>query len=233
MQVDQHIRNLKFLRSKVGKAKTPKDHEKIGKEVTEAIKKLGCNPDKIFYTINSNKVPNLSVKKAVRTRVGTKKIGEGEYGEIFFGCVDKECKKDIAIKIQQESLKSEYKIGKMLNKLGGVTMYALETCGKRNIMYSEYVNGGALEDYIKKNITKLRPIHFRFIITDVLYNLYRIHKKYPSFRHNDLHGKNVLLRTRAPTLKTTIYKIGNMNLEVEDIGLDTLLTDYGLSYTDT
>jgi tRNA A-37 threonylcarbamoyl transferase component Bud32 len=233
MQVDQHIRNLKFLRSKVGKAKTPKDHEKIGKEVTEAIKKLGCNPDKIFYTINSNKVPNLSVKKAVRTRVGTKKIGEGEYGEIFFGCVDKECKKDIAIKIQQESLKSEYKIGKMLNKLGGVTMYALETCGKRNIMYSEYVNGGALEDYIKKNITKLRPIHFRFIITDVLYNLYRIHKKYPSFRHSDLHAKNILINTDTPTLEKTEMKIDTITLKVEDVGIKTLLTDYGLSSTST
>ena len=28
---------------------------------------------------------------------------------------DKECKKDIAIKIQRESLKTEYKIGKMLS----------------------------------------------------------------------------------------------------------------------
>src|SRR6056300_1417531 len=233
MQVDQHIRNLKFLRSKVGKAKTPKDHEKIGKEVTEAIKKLGCNPDKIFYIINSNKVPNLSVKKAVRTRVGTKKIGEGEYGEIFFGCVDKECKKDIAIKIQQDSLKSEYKIGKMLNKLGGVTMYALETCGKRNIMYSEYVNGGALEDYIKKNITKLRPIHFRFIVTDVLYNLYRIHKKYPSFRHSDLHAKNILINTDTPTLEKMEMKIDTITLKVEDVGIKTLLTDYGLSSTST
>ena len=107
MQVDQHIKNLRFLRAKVGKARTPKDHEKIGKEITEAIKKLGCNPNKIFYTINGGKTPNLTVKKSVRTRLGTRKIGEGEYGEIFFGCVDKECKKDIAIKIQRESLKTE------------------------------------------------------------------------------------------------------------------------------
>lgn len=233
MQVDQHIRNLRFLRAKVGKAKTPKDHEKIGKEVTEAIKKLGCNPNKIFYTINDNKTPNLTVKKSVRTRLGTRKIGEGEYGEIFFGCVDKECKKDIAIKIQSESLKSEYKIGKMLNGLGGVNMYALETCGRKNIMYSEYVNGGALEDYIKKNIDKLRPIHFRFIVTEILYNLYSIHKKYPSFRHSDLHAKNILINTDTPTLKKTEMKIDKITLNVEDVGIRTLLTDYGLSSTST
>jgi len=233
MQVDQHIKNLAVIRRKAIKANTPRDHEKIGKAVIDAIKKLGCNPEKIFYTINGNTTPNLSIRKASRTRVGTKKIGEGEYGEIFYGCVDKQCKNEIAIKIQRESMSSEYKIGKLLSKLGGVNSYALEKCKDRDIMYSEYANGGALEPYIIKNRVSLRPIHFRFIITDVLYNLYRIHKKYPSFRHNDLHGKNVLLRTRAPTLKTTIYKIGNMNLEVEDIGLDTLLTDYGLSYTDT
>ena len=233
MQVEQHIKNLAVIRRKVGKTNTPRDHKKIGKEVTEAIKKLGCNPDKIFYTINGNVTPNLSINKAVRTRVGTKKIGEGEYGEIFYGCVDKRCKNEIAIKIQEESLTTEYKIGKLLSKLGGVNPYALEKCKDRNVMYSEYANGGALEPYIMKNKNALRPIHFRFIITDVLYNLYRIHKKYPSFRHSDLHGKNILLRTRTPTLNVSKYKIGKMTLDVEDIGLETLLTDYGLSSTGT
>lgn len=151
MQVEQHIKNLAVIRRKVGKTNTPRDHEKIGKEVTEAIKKLGCNPDKIFYTINGNVTPNLSIKKAVRTRVGTKKIGEGEYGEIFYGCVDKRCKNEIAIKIQKESMTTEYKIGKLLSKLGGVNPYALEKCKDRNVMYSEYANGGALEPYIMKN----------------------------------------------------------------------------------
>ena len=40
MQVKQHIKNLAVIRRKVGKTNTPRDHEKIGKEVTEAIKKL-------------------------------------------------------------------------------------------------------------------------------------------------------------------------------------------------
>ena len=78
------MRNLRVIRAKVGKARTPKDHEAISKEITEAIRKIGCNPNKIFYTINNNKTPNFSVKKAIRTKVGTKKIGEGEYGEVFF-----------------------------------------------------------------------------------------------------------------------------------------------------
>lgn len=85
MQVEQHIKNLAVIRRKVGKTNTPRDHEKIGKEVTEAIKKLGCNPDKIFYTINGNVTPNLSIKKAVRTRVGTKKIGEVNMARFFMG----------------------------------------------------------------------------------------------------------------------------------------------------
>lgn len=233
MQVDQHIKNLKFLRAKVGKAKTPKDHEKIGKEVIEAITKLGCNPNKIFYTINDNKTPNISVRKAVKAKLGTRKIGAGEYGEIFYGCVDKACKKDIAIKIQSKTLKDEFKIGKMIETMGGVTMYAHEQCGIRDIMYSEYANAGALEDFLLKNKTTLRPIHYRFIVTQMLYNLYRIHKKYPSFRHNDLHAKNILVKTDTPTLEKRVYKVGNYNLTVEDVGIETLITDYGLSTINT
>lgn len=231
MQVEQHMRNLRVIRAKVGKARTPKDHEAISKEITEAIRKIGCNPNKIFYTINNNKTPNFSVKKAIRTKVGTKKIGEGEYGEVFFGCVDKECKKDIAIKVQTEPLDIEYKIGKLISKLGGVNMYALESCKGKHIMYSEYANDGALEEFINKNSRTLRPIHYRFMITQVLYNLYRIHKKYPSFRHSDLHAKNILVNTDTPTLKINTYKIGNMTLNVEDVGLNLMLTDYGLSST--
>lgn len=229
MQVEQHMRNLRVIRAKVGKARTPKDHEAISKEITEAIRKIGCNPNKIFYTINNNKPPNFSVKKAFRTKVGTKKIGEGQYGEVFFGCVDKECKKDIAIKVQTEPLGREYKIGKLMSKLGGTKMYAQESCKGKHIMYSEYANGGALEEYIDKNVANLRPIHFRFMITQVLYNLYRIHKKYPSFRHNDLHAKNILVSIDTPTLKTETYKIGNTTLNVEDVGLRVMLSDYGLS----
>ena len=231
MQVEQHMRNLRVIRAKVGKARTPKDHEAISKEITEAIRKIGCNPNKIFYTINNNKPPNFSVKKAIRTKVGTKKIGEGEYGEVFFGCVDKECKKDIAIKVQTEPLGIEYKIGKLISKFGGVNMYALESCKGKHIMYSEYANDGALEDFINKNSRMLRPIHYRFMITQVLYNLYRIHKKYPSFRHSDLHAKNILVNTDTPTLKINTYKIGNTTLKVEDVGLNLMLTDYGLSST--
>lgn len=232
MQVEQHARNLKAIRAMVGKARTPKDHEAIGKQVLKAIKTIGCNPNKILYTINNNRTPNLSVRKAIRTKVGTKKIGAGEYGAVFFGCVDKECKKDVAIKIQTESLKSEYEIGKLIQKYGGVHVYAYENCKDKHIMYSEYVNGGALEEFIKMRVNTLRPIHYRTIITQVLYNLYRIHNKYPSFRHSDLHAKNILINIDEPTLKKEKYTIGKIVLTVEDVGIKTFLTDYGLSTTD-
>ena len=229
MQVEQHMRNLSVIRGKVGKARTPKDHEAISKEITEAIKKIGCNPNKIFYTINNNRPPNFSVKKAIRTKVGTKKIGEGEYGEVFFGCVDKECKKDIAIKVQTGTLRREFRIGKVVSEFGGTKVYAHENCKNKHIMYSEYVNGGTLEEFMNKRSNTLRPIHYRSIITQVLYNLYKIHKQYPSFRHNDLHIKNILVNIDTPTLKTETYKIGKTTLNVEDIGLKLLINDYGLS----
>ena len=49
-------------------------------------------------------------------------------GEVFLGCVDKECKKPVAIKVSNDSNKYEYKIGKRIEKLSGTRMYAYQEC---------------------------------------------------------------------------------------------------------
>jgi len=62
MQIDQHIRNLRFIRGKVGKARTPKDHEKIGKEVSDAIKKIVVIQTRYFTQLTIT-VPQISQLK--------------------------------------------------------------------------------------------------------------------------------------------------------------------------
>ena len=63
-------------------------------------------------------------------------------GEVFLGCVDKECKKPVAIKISNGSNRYEYKIGKRIEKLSGMRMYAYQECvnekkKKYSIIYTE------------------------------------------------------------------------------------------------
>ena len=93
-------------------------------------------------------------------------------GEVFLGCVDKECKKPVAIKISNGSNRYEYKIGKRIEKLSGMRMYGYQECvnekkKRYSIIYTEYANSGTLSTFIKNNISTLRPIHLRTIVTHI------------------------------------------------------------------
>jgi len=108
-------------------------------------------------------------------------------------------------------------------------MYAYQECDKYSIIYTEYANSGSLTNFIKENIKTLRPIHLRTIVTHILFNLYRIHKRYPSFRHHDLHTENVLISTNVKAKGIRRFKVEDTILKVHDIGIEASLNDYGFS----
>lgn len=59
---------------------------------------------------------------------------------------------------------------------------------KKDYIFMDYIDGVTLE--------KFRPIsenQLSSIIIQVLYTLYKINKKIPSFRHNDLHLENIMI----------------------------------------
>lgn len=227
MEREQHLKNLKKI-SKLAKNKNKNSIQKknLGKNLIKSMQGMGCNPEKFLYLPDNNPI-SLSIENS--SSLGTKKIGQGAFGDVYMGCIDKECKKKVAIKIViNEDISHEYKIGKRISPYGGIKAYAIEKCNNVTFMYSEYANSGSLKSFLKNNRNNILPIHFRTIVTQVLYNLYRIQKKYPSFRHNDLHADNVLINSTSPS-RVKLYKVNNSTLKVHDIGIQALISDYGLS----
>ena len=227
MERERHLKNLKVI-SKLAKNKKNNSTQKknLGKNLIKSMQGMGCNPEKFLY-LPDNKSISLSIENS--SSLGTKKIGQGSFGDVYMGCIDKECKKKVAIKIViNEDISHEYKTGKRISLYGGIKTYSIQKCNNITFMYSEYANSGTLKSFLKNNRNNILPIHFRTIVTQILYNLYRIQKKYPSFRHNDLHADNILINSTSPS-RVKLYKVNNSTLKVHDIGIQALISDYGLS----
>jgi serine/threonine protein kinase len=170
---------------------------------------------------------------------GAVKIGEGEYGKVYRGCVDDDCKKYIVYKeIRTPSLKNnvplakfkealdeispkmEFTIAKKLESFGVPKMYLYKTCDNKDILYSEYVNGKEFREWI---MTQPSLSAIKSVMAQVIYNLYRIQKKYPGFRHHDLHGGNILVRP-VPVKDMKI-----MGSTISNAGFEAVIIDFGFS----
>jgi len=229
MERERHLKNLKII-SKLAKNKNKSLKQKLnlGKNLIQSMQDMGCYPEK-FLHLPSNKPISLSIEDSLSASIGTMKIGQGRFGEVYLGCIDKECKKKIAIKVVlNEDISHEYKISKRLSSYGTIKPFIIKKCNNVTFMYTEYANNGTLKSFIRNNKKNILPIHFRTIITQVLYNLYRIQKKYPSFRHNDLHFENILINSTSPS-RVKLFKVNNSTLKVHDIGIQALISDFGLS----
>jgi hypothetical protein len=67
---------------------------------------------------------------------------------------------------------------------------------KQGILLMEYAAGGSLDSWLKKK-AKVDDAIMAHIISDILGALFNIQKKYPDFRHNDLHMQNVFVADRG------------------------------------
>tara|TARA_B000000441_G_C21531862_1_gene226511 strand:- start:19 stop:345 length:327 start_codon:yes stop_codon:yes gene_type:complete len=99
MERERHLKNLKII-SKLAKNKNKSLKQKLnlGKNLIQSMQDMGCYPEK-FLHLPSNEPISLSIEDSLSTSIGTMKIGQGRFGEVYLGCIDKECKKKIAIKI--------------------------------------------------------------------------------------------------------------------------------------
>jgi tRNA A-37 threonylcarbamoyl transferase component Bud32 len=180
----------------------------------------------------------LKKKNGTMTK-GAVKIGEGQYGKVYRGCVDDGCEKYIVYKeIRTPSLtdnlplagfkraldeinpKMEFTIAKKLEGFGVPKMYLYKTCDGKDILYSEYVNGKELGEWMWNKPT-LDAI--KSVMAQVIYNLYRIQKKYPGFRHHDIHLANILVRP-VPTKDMKI-----MGSTISNAGFEAVIIDFGFS----
>lgn len=114
-------------------------------------------------------------------------IGSGKYGTVYKICMNKECHEKIARKNSTNNLGFEYRIMKLVNDVapdGVVTPLKYEKKNGKNVLFLEYVN---LNN--KKKVYSLEKV--KYVLKRIIETLIKIQKKYPTFRHNDLHWDNV------------------------------------------
>jgi len=128
----------------------------------------------------------------------------------------------------------EYKIAKKRKDLDIPKVYKYVKCPiegngpnvRKDILYFEYVNGVSLREYIRSR-RDLSLVQLKSIIVQVAYNLYRIHKKFPAFRHHDLHTDNILVR--PITKKNLSIEVDEVKYTIDNGGLELVMIDFGFS----
>ena len=217
----------------------------FSKELAVFLKNRACRPYEVMHALMNNKrmggfhLVDVQLtnngrlglvrkkNKKVTNRKNLAVLGKGAEGVAFVGCVDKDCKKMVVIKAAHKGLKLEYNIMMKIFKFSPhiVTPYMFVSCEKEELLYQEYANGGDLLDVITKHHAVISPTHMKTIIFQILVTLATVQKKVPSFKHNDMHLKNVLLDLDFKT--TGSIKYGTSF--VPNIGLRALINDYGFA----
>ncbi len=217
----------------------------FSKELAVFLKNRACRPYEAMHALMNNKrmggfhLVDIQVmnngrlglvrkkNKKVTNRKNLAVLGKGAEGIAFIGCVDKDCKKMVVIKAAHKGIKLEYNIMMKIFKYSPhiVTPYMFAKCEKEELLYQEYANGGDLLDVITKHHAIISPKHMKTIIFQILVTLATVQKKIPSFRHNDMHLKNILLDLDFKT--TGSIKYGTSF--VPNIGLRALINDYGFA----
>jgi len=126
------------------------------------------------------------------------KIGQGEYGVVYKGCLNSECKRVIAIKRSTDPLIAEHNITNRLKNKGAANVYGFEKCNTEEFMYSEYLDGQPFDKWIVND--KPNAVSVKTTLKKLLNILKILHKSDPSFRHNDLHTGNVMVVNGEPRL---------------------------------
>lgn len=182
------------------------------KSINSHIKKIiadkTCNPKDSFKTYNE--------------------IGSGEYGKVFKACINDKCENKVAVKNSTENMSSEFFVSKKLDKLGVPYVYGYEKCSNRDFLFSEFVNGVTLRHFLEKRKQKTTNEELKSIIIQVLYILYTINKKYPSFRHNDLHLDNIMILRKRKDAKREIT-VGEKTIEFDEAKVEVKIMDFGLA----
>ena len=242
--VYDYIEDITALSNEMYEYKTLKNKKALGDELIKTLNKYNCEPAKALYKVTngssdfgfrlmkivSNAPLRLKYKPGLKVRDGIGKIGEGAYGTVYIGCIDKACKKEVAIKMADaKENRLEYNF---MKKFIGVSpnithAYYYKQCPKpvKSVLYLEYYSFGSIKRLLGKYSDKLRKLHYRVILFQVIWTLAELHKKFPSFRHNDLHLDNVFIDDRVTTKGSIRYGA----FTVPNIGMNAVLGDFGFA----
>ena len=200
--------------------------------------------------INDNGAPRTRYRRNVKAADGLALLGEGEDGTVFIGHYGDVKNDPVAIKIGNKvGLSTEYKIMKALEKISPHVQHpyfykspeqcAFERTKRKNgnpllnqypkgtgILYSEYAPGGSLNGFLGAFGRFLTPGQLKAIVFQVLWTLFAIQRKYPSFRHTDLHLENIFVDNTVAAKGHIEYK---PNFVVPASGIRVIIGDFANS----
>ena len=242
--VYDYIENVAALSNNKYEYKTLKNKKALGDELIKTLNKYNCDPGKALYKVTDgsnrfgfrlmkivSEAPlRLGYERGLTVRNGIGMIGKGAYGTVYIGCLDKACKKEVAIKMASD--KENRHEFNFIKKFEGVSpnithAYYYKKCPKpiKSVLYLEYYSFGSVKRLLGKYEDKLRKLHARVILFQVIWTLSELYKKFPSFRHNDLHIDNVFVDDRVTTKGSVLY--GNFLLP--NIGMNAVIGDFGFA----
>lgn len=242
--VYDYIEDVTALSNNKYEYKTLKNKKALGDELIKTLNKYNCEPAKALYKVTNgsnrygfrlmkvvSEAPlRLGYEKGFKVRDGIGMIGKGAYGTVYIGCIDKACKKEVAIKMASDKEnRLEYNF---MKKFEGVSpnithVYYYKKCPKpvKSVLYLEYYSFGSVKRLLGKYENKLRKLHARVILFQIIWTLSELHKKFPTFRHNDLHNDNVFIDERVTTKGSVLYG----NFLVPNIGMNAVIGDFGFA----
>ena len=97
-----------------------------------------------------------------------------------------------------------------------------------SILISEWASYGDLMDFLRKKYTKFTLKHWKVLFFQIVSVLAVIHRKYPTFRHNDMKANNILV-DKVPISKKYnryMYEINGQAYVIPNVGFNIKLWDF-------
>ena len=242
--VYDYIEDIADLSNNRYEYKTLKNKKAVGDELIKTLNKYNCEPAKALYKVTngsnkagfrlmkivSNAPLRLKYKRGLTVKDGIGMIGKGAYGTVYIGCIDKACKKEVAIKMADDKEnRLEYNF---MKKFIGISpnithAYYYKKCPApiKSVLYLEYYSFGSIKRLLGKYEDKLRKLHYRVMLFQVIWTLSELRKKFPTFRHNDLHLDNVFIDDRVTTKGSIRYG----SFAVPNVGMNAVVGDFGFA----
>ena len=110
------------------------------------------------------------------------------------------------------------------------TKAKVETIKNDTMMYIQilenYHKMGTMKNYIDKFSATLTIKHWKVLIFQILYGLYVISKRYPSFRHNSLDLESIYICQKKDSNDSTIVNVGEKIFKIPNMGFDIKITNF-------
>lgn len=190
----------------------------------------------ITANVTKCKMENVGLKLQINTKKN--KLGGGVYGTAYKAYarngktvpfVVKEMKKKYVN--DQESRIEHDTIRVLQNKIPPFAKeripraYGYQICDTSEYLFSNLIKGVTLGDFIPDSENQMASI-----ITQVLYTLYIINNKIPSFRHHDLHQNNVMIVTDVIKDLTIEYPVNSgKKYTFNNGGVKAVIIDFGMA----